>query len=179
MHPAVPLPACVRTPEPRYKNLDRLIHYTNLDGRINAFYSSPHTYAAAKLESQVAWPERTGDLFPYADAPHAYWTGYFTSRPTSKYLMRRASRLLHASHALQVAHDLRRARLLAEQRVDGHASGTAKLEAVVALTQHHDAITGTEKQHVANNYHRRLHDGMWACWRAVVWVFIGRGWGNP
>lgn len=29
----------------------------------------------------------------------------------------------------------------------------------MALLQHHDAVTGTEKQHVANDYHRRLHRG--------------------
>lgn len=33
------------------------------------------------------------------------------------------------------------------------------LEEAVSLTQHHDAVTGTEKQHVANDYHRRLHRG--------------------
>lgn len=26
---------------PRYKNLDKLIHYANQDGRLNAFYSTP------------------------------------------------------------------------------------------------------------------------------------------
>ena len=33
------------------------------------------------------------------------------------------------------------------------------LEEAVSLLQHHDSITGTEKQHVANDYHRRLHAG--------------------
>lgn len=37
---------------------------------------------------------------------------------------------------------------------------TAGLEEAVALCQHHDSITGTAKQHVANDYHARLHRGM-------------------
>lgn len=30
----------------------------------------------------------------------------------------------------------------------------------MSLTQHHDSITGTEKQHVANDYHERLSAGL-------------------
>ena len=31
-----------------YKNLDKLIHYVNKDGRFNVFYSSPRAYVQAK-----------------------------------------------------------------------------------------------------------------------------------
>ncbi len=31
-----------------YKNLDKLIHYANKDGRLNVFYSSPQGYVKAK-----------------------------------------------------------------------------------------------------------------------------------
>jgi alpha-mannosidase len=36
---------------------------------------------------------------------------------------------------------------------------TDALEEAVSLCQHHDAVTGTARQHVANDYHRRLHRG--------------------
>ena len=32
----------------------------------------------------------------------------------------------------------------------------------MSLLQHHDSITGTEKQHVADDYHVRLDRG--SCW---------------
>ncbi|KDD73762.1 glycosyl hydrolase, partial [Helicosporidium sp. ATCC 50920] len=73
-----------------YANLDRLIHYVNLDGRVNVLYSSPEMYADAKKNRKGDWTHRSGDLFPYADGPHAYWTGYFSSRPTSKRFIRQA-----------------------------------------------------------------------------------------
>jgi len=34
------------------------------------------------------------------------------------------------------------------------------LEEAISLCQHHDSITGTEKQHVADDYHLRLHKGL-------------------
>ena len=102
--------------------------------------------------------------------------GYFTSRPTSKGFIRAGTAFLQAARQLE---------LLAPPpapdpealhpnptRVGGPAQpelsvrgtrvrrpGTDALEEAVALLQHHDSITGTEKQHVANDYHRRLARG--------------------
>ena len=47
------------------------------------------------------WPSKTDDFFPYASDSHGYWTGYFTSRPTSKRMIREASATL--SSAKQIA----------------------------------------------------------------------------
>jgi hypothetical protein len=56
--------------------LCRLIHYINLDGRVNVFYSTPAQYVEAKASyDNVSWPVKTDDFFPYADCPHCYWTG--------------------------------------------------------------------------------------------------------
>lgn len=60
---------------PRFSNLDKLIHYANLDGRVNAFYSTPAIYAAAKNTYNTTWPLKEDDFFPYADCPTCYWTG--------------------------------------------------------------------------------------------------------
>ena len=59
----------------RYKNLDKLIHYVNEEGRINAFYSTPADYVDAKNAYGDEWPLKTDDFFPYADNPTSYWTG--------------------------------------------------------------------------------------------------------
>lgn len=47
-----------------YLNTDRLIHFLNLDGRVNAFYSTPSIYAAAKLEAGRTYTRKTDDFFP-------------------------------------------------------------------------------------------------------------------
>ncbi len=58
-----------------YKNVDKLVHYINEDGRINAFYSTPAEYVAVKHTYNHSWPLKTDDFFPYADCPVCYWTG--------------------------------------------------------------------------------------------------------
>jgi hypothetical protein len=59
----------------RFKNLDKLIHHVNQDGRVRAFYSTPSQYTKAKHSYRAEWPVKRDDFFPYADTPHSYWTG--------------------------------------------------------------------------------------------------------
>jgi len=48
----------------------------------------------AVLKTIGPMQNKTDDLFPYADGPHAYWTGYFTSRPTLKGYVRDCNNVL-------------------------------------------------------------------------------------
>jgi lysosomal alpha-mannosidase len=55
-----------------YKNLDRMIAYTNVNTSthgVNVFYSHPSAYAEAKLAAaDLTWTVKTDDYFPYCDA---------------------------------------------------------------------------------------------------------------
>ena len=71
-----------------FTNMDKIIEHVNADGRVEALYSTPSQYVAAKAASGITFPLKTHDFFPYSDAPYAYWTGYFTSRPALKAYVR-------------------------------------------------------------------------------------------
>ncbi|RHX97574.1 hypothetical protein DYB25_005583 [Aphanomyces astaci] len=57
-----------------FKNLDKLIHYTNQEGRVNVFYSTLGNYTDVKLQDKsLQWTTKTDDFFPYADRANGYW----------------------------------------------------------------------------------------------------------
>ncbi|XP_031381358.1 probable alpha-mannosidase At5g13980 isoform X2 [Punica granatum] len=131
-----------------FRQMDKLIHYVNQDGRVNALYSTPSIYTDAKYATNRAWPLKTGDYFPYADRANAYWTGYFTSRPALKRYVRIMSGYYLAARQLE---------FFKGKTTSG--PNTDSLADALAIAQHHDAVTGTEKQHVANDYAKRLAIG--------------------
>ncbi|KAK4410705.1 putative alpha-mannosidase [Sesamum angolense] len=135
-----------------FRNMDKLIHYVNQDGRVNALYSTPSLYTDAKHALNESWPLKTDDYFPYADRINAYWTGYFTSRPAIKGYVRMMSGYYLAARQLEFF----RGRSKSGPTTDSLADA-------LAIAQHHDAVTGTEKQHVANDYAKRLSIGYKEC----------------
>ena len=136
-----------------FMNLDRLIkHVNDQDLGIKIFYSTPSCYLKAVHSSGESWPTKQDDFFPYASDPHAYWSGYFSSRPTSKYMIRQTERMAKilsqlalVTEAIEDTEDVDKMNVLYE---------------TVGIVQHHDAVTGTEKQHVANDYHTRMHHAL-------------------
>ncbi|KAH9288550.1 hypothetical protein KI387_032667, partial [Taxus chinensis] len=131
-----------------FKQMDKLIHYVNKDGRVNAFYSTPTIYTKEKFMSNESWPLKTDDFFPYADHSDAYWTGYFTSRPALKGYVRKLSGFLQAAKQLEFFVGRNKGK-----------PNTYSLEEAMAIVQHHDGVSGTSKQHVANDYAARLSHG--------------------
>ena len=83
--------------------MDKLRNYFNNNSSygLNILYSTPSCYLKAVHDAAEAgkqtWTTKTDDFFPYASDPHAYWTGYFTSRPALKGMIRQANSLLQAA----------------------------------------------------------------------------------
>ena len=61
------------------------------------FYSTPSKYLDAVKNMSLEL--KTDDFFPYADCPHCYWTGYFTSRPALKGYVRKNNNLLQVVYS--------------------------------------------------------------------------------
>ncbi|XP_057730935.1 probable alpha-mannosidase At5g13980 [Arachis stenosperma] len=131
-----------------FRQLDKFIHYVNQDGRVHALYSTPSIYTDAKHAANEAWPIKTEDYFPYADVENGYWTGYFTSRPAIKGYVRFSSGYYLAARQLEYF-----------KGKSALGPKTDSLADALAIAQHHDAVSGTEKQHVANDYAKRLSIG--------------------
>ncbi|XP_037024932.1 lysosomal alpha-mannosidase-like [Bradysia coprophila] len=143
--------------EAYFKNLDKLIKHTNerqSQLKINAFYSTPACYLKSLHDSNIEWPIKTDDYFPYASDPHSYWAGYYTSRATLKGFERMGN------HFLQICKQLTAASEAEESFFEENLNS---LRGIMGVMQHHDAVTGTEKQHVTDAYSRELHASISKC----------------
>ncbi|CAJ1787393.1 unnamed protein product [Sphenostylis stenocarpa] len=140
-----------------FRQMDKFIHYVNQDGRVNALYSAPSIYTDAKYAANEYWPLKVDDFFPYADHPNAYWTGYFTSRPGLKGYVRVMSAYYQAARQLEYF-----------KGRNETGPNTDALADALAIAQHHDAVSGTERQHVASDYALRLSLGYEEAERSVA-----------
>ncbi|WAQ95189.1 MA2B1-like protein, partial [Mya arenaria] len=115
-----------------YKNLDKLIKYTNM---------------------------RSDDFFPYADREHTFWTGYFTSRAALKGYVRETNAFSQACRQLDAMAKLTDS--------DNSTINIQVLKEAMGVAQHHDAVSGTEKQQVAYDYALRLANGRNECQKVM------------
>jgi hypothetical protein len=134
------------------KTLDKLIEYVNsIQNETHLVYSTPDCYVKAVYESGINWEDtKVDDFMPYADNHNDFWSGYFTSRPAFKYLMNYVNSVLQISKQL-----IAKADLFSDVR-----QLIQPLEEAVGIGLHHDAISGTSKQFVSDDYVRMLSTGL-------------------
>jgi len=69
-----------------FEQMDSLIKFFNSynDQNVTLLYSTPREYLDSLYAQNLTWPVKYDDMFPYADNPSDFWTGYFTSRVHGK-----------------------------------------------------------------------------------------------
>ena len=81
-----------------FKNMDKVRNYINSHHEelgIHIHYSTPSCYLKSLHDAKKTWSVKTDDFLPYASDPHAYWSGYFTSRSSLKGMIRLVQRKLY------------------------------------------------------------------------------------
>ena len=146
--------------------LEILLRHANkrqyIGSKFNLIYSTPSCYLKALNDYKVAddsnrkleLKEKKDDFFPYGSTYYEYWTGYYSSRPALKRMVRQGSNLLQSCK--QMASFF----IAKGFNYDGDISVMKKAMGVV---QHTDAVSGTVKQRVADDYVRKLHKGVEEC----------------
>ena len=153
-----------------FHNLDKIMHYVNLNatrgGPVVAFYSTPSHYTDLKhaetLKAHATWEVRSDDIFPLADNAHAYWSGYFTSRPSLKRQVRFASNFLNAARQMEAISKVTAAEVDTPTTRPSPPVGnswTDSMEGAIGVATHHDGMSGTERQDVSNDYSQRISEG--------------------
>jgi len=119
---------------------------------VHMFYSTPERYVKKVASMNYAWPTNDYDYFLDSDDGHSYWSGYFSSRAEYKRFERFTMNQRVASEIAMSAGkrtDFSKQR----QRLD-------TLRQALGVAQHHDSITGTEREHVRNRYHLLLTEAL-------------------
>lgn len=156
----------------QYPNYEKLIKQINSDPSINAeaqFGTLEDYFNALREESKKKsgtdtglFKSLSGDFFTYADRDDHYWSGYYTSRPFYKNMDRILEGYLRGAEILYslmwaemeyVGTDLLEiAKPLFDRLIMARES--------LSLFQHHDGVTGTAKNHVMEDYGKRMLDSI-------------------
>jgi len=136
-------------------NTDRLIDYFNQEyDDIKLIYSTPGNYIKAVHDSGATFPVKHADQFPYAEKAFSYWSGYFSSRPVSKGNIRQLERYVSLMNTQWTNTVLNKD--APQQLKEKILSQSQEALRIVGVMQHHDAVTGTERQHVSDDYQAQI-----------------------
>ncbi|KAK7113104.1 lysosomal alpha-mannosidase-like [Littorina saxatilis] len=139
-----------------YINLDKLIKHVNArqanGSKVNVLYSTPSCYTYHVNKAGKTYTTKEDDFFPYPIRPHSFMTGYFTSRAALKGYIRRTNNFFQVIKQLDA--------LAMLEDTDNSTFNINILAEAMGVAQHHDAVSGTEKQVVAYDYAERLANGI-------------------
>jgi alpha-mannosidase II len=127
-------------------------------GTLKDYFDSLRANVAQSVES---FPSLSGDFFTYADIDDHYWSGYYTSRPFYKQLDRVLESYLRSA---EIIYSMTWSHLHRQSTVpERFRSWMSRMMALLSearrhlsLFQHHDGITGTEKDHVVQDYAKMM-----------------------
>ncbi|KAL0279866.1 UNVERIFIED_CONTAM: hypothetical protein PYX00_001338 [Menopon gallinae] len=130
-----------------FRIIDSLVNVTLHDPKnlMNIFYSTPSQYLNSIGYNNERWWRSFADFLPYAQSKFEYWTGYYSSRPSLKYLQKITSQFLQVFK--QVA---------ALVRMGGNNT-LRELEEAVGLSLHHKFVTDIDTQTTTDYFRRLLH----------------------
>uniref|UniRef100_A0A665TGZ6 mannosyl-oligosaccharide 1,3-1,6-alpha-mannosidase n=1 Tax=Echeneis naucrates TaxID=173247 RepID=A0A665TGZ6_ECHNA len=152
----------------QFKNYQKLFDYFDQHpelhikarfGTLTDYFQALQRHLSA---AATTLPTLRGDFFTYADRDDHYWSGYFTSRPFYKRLDRKLEAMLRATEILfsLALAEMRRfhgdRNLVADFPAQEHFQHLTTGRQNLALFQHHDAVTGTARDHVVVDYGTRL-----------------------
>ena len=159
-----------------FKEMDEILKYVadhpNDFDDIVIRYSTLSEYFESVSKSGVSFDQREDDFFPYiACSPcfsqacegfegvvtvpcgisDSYWSGFYTSKPSQKLLLRELEASLHALEQINALYPNLTMILADDLNLARNTS---------ALLQHHDAITGTSFPACYTDYNQRLEKAL-------------------
>lgn len=150
-----------------FKNVEKIMQYINKNyDDMQIAYSTPSKYFEIISEKVKPdnWPEyKNVDFFPYAEYPYSYWTGYYSSRPYLKGLVRETSDYLVSSSRFlmeYLLYGIKQGDKGVYSFVDEGVNKQFFLRERLAICQHHDAVAGTARELVSQDYIKLLDESI-------------------
>ena len=148
----------------QYENYQKLMKYMNSqpEWKINVKFGTLNEYFQLIREEEkkksAKFPVLSGDFYPYSDKNSAYWTGYFSTRPFDKRFAREVEGRVRSAeilHTIMMSYKSVWKRITKDMKKCAKKLREARRN--LGLFLHHDAITGTARFHVVQDYENKLY----------------------